>query len=272
MSDQDIIQQHYRKIAEQFGDSPQSTMTDDITRQREMSMIRAFIEVLEKRHNLQPMRVMDLGCGNGVMLADLALEHSHDYVGFDYSPDLLEIAEGRNLPNCTWQQGDARELPFADADFDAVYSERCLINILEWDGQQQALAEVVRVLRPGGFYLMIESWTDGLTNNNKAREEVGLDAISAPYHNRYFEKEETFAFLTEHFEVVHPAVFDPTGDETRFASNFLSSHYFISRVLHALVSRGDAVKNTEFVKFFSFLQPSGNYAAPQAFILQRREG
>jgi ubiquinone/menaquinone biosynthesis C-methylase UbiE len=145
-----------------------------------------------------------------------------------------------------------------------VYTERCLINILDWEGQSQALREIARVLKPGGSYLMIECFTDGLANNNKARAECGLQPIDAAYHNLYFDPEKFAAAIAP--------LFDRVTDESSFPlpGNFLSSHYFVSRVLYPAMARGEVFRNSEVAKFFSFVPPMGNYSPIQAHVLRKK--
>ena len=156
-----------------------------------------------------------------------------------------------------------------------VYSERCLINILDWEEQKQALNEICRVLKPGGFYLMLENFTDGLTNINKARKEFGLEALTEAYHNKYFDKDLFFDFMDPIFKNIDPSELnlDPSGYQ--FSNNYMSSYFFMSRFFHSLLTtavNAEFSRDTEFVKFFSFLPPIGNYAAPQAHFFQKKRG
>ncbi len=182
------------------------------------------------------------------------------------------MARARKLPRCELRLGDARALPYENGSFDLVYSERCLINILDWEGQKKALGEIHRVLRPGGHYLMVECFTDGLENNNRARRELGLPDIQGAYHNRYIQKELFLTALEGRLEALDPASLDRYARGYSFRGNFLSSHYFVSRVLYPAVLKGELVRNSEFVKFFSFLPPIGNYSAIQGYILKKGRG
>ncbi len=266
-----MIRDHYRVVAETFGASGQSTMEDEIVREKELQQIHRFVEAVGRLEGPKQLRILDLGCGNGYALSSLSAAFpNHEYCGSDFSDELLSIAKDRGLAGCIFRQADARSLPFDDDRFDAVYTERCLINIMNWEQQRQALSEIARVLRHGGYYLAIECFTDGLHNNNKARQECGLDEISAAYHNLYFEKDQFFKAVAESFTVVDSDQFRCPSDTHQWSSNFLSSHYFIARVLHPLITRGPAVKNTEFVKFFSFLPPIGNYSPIQSYVLQKK--
>jgi SAM-dependent methyltransferase len=268
VSNDEIIQSHYKIQAEKHKDSSTSTMEDVIIRQKELESIYTFFGQRDVRVICND--VLEIGCGNGYTLEQLAARYPDaKFHGLDFSHDLLSIAFQRNIPNGSFSQGDVRKLEFADNSVDIVYSERCLINLLSWEDQQKGLSEIHRVLRKGGFYFMVESFTDGFDNLNKARNELGLDNIPVAHHNLYFEKESFKDFVAPLFGIIDPASLGT--DSHALLPNFLSSHYFTARVLHPLLTKGNPnLKNTEFVKFFSFLPPSGNYAPIQMHILQKK--
>jgi ubiquinone/menaquinone biosynthesis C-methylase UbiE len=237
-------------------------MEDDYVREKELEWIRSYRDLLRRTHR-RALHILDLGCGNGFALANLA--GGDQLFGVDFSRELLEITRSRNLPGCTLTLGDARQLAFENHTFDFVYTERCLINILDWAGQAAALREIARVLKTGGDYLMIECFTDGLANNNKARADCHLPAIKEAHHNRYFEKEAFYEVIRAHFTIV-----DTSDSGLPLPWNFLSSYYFVSRVLYpAMLNGGEVVRNSEIAKFFSYLPPMGNYCPIQAFVLRK---
>ena len=244
-------------------------MEDVIIRQKELESIFSFFNLREVR--VIANKVLEIGCGNGYTLQQLAEMHANtSFHGMDFSDDLLAIAAKRKIHNGSFSQGDVRHLEFEDASFDIVYTERCLINLLSWQDEQKGLGEINRILKKGGFYFMVESFTDGFENLNKARNELGLNSIPVAHHNLYFNKELFMQFVSPFFKVVDAAGLG-TIENTALQPNFLSSHYFSARVLHPLLTKGDQnLKNTEFVKFLSFLPPSGNYAPIQAYILQKK--
>jgi ubiquinone/menaquinone biosynthesis C-methylase UbiE len=266
-SNDEVILAHYRQIAQTFGPSARSTMEDDFVREKEVEWILSYRNLLglQKR---RPLHILDVGCGNGYTLAKLCDGASSDHVtGLDFSEELLDITRERNLPNCTLVKGDVRQLQFEDETFDYVYTERCLINILDPQEQIMAIREIARVLKTGGDYLMIECFTDGLANNNKARADCGLAAIPEAHHNRYFEKDSVFNTVRDIFELVDLREF---GDAATLRSNFLSSYYFTARVLYPSMLHGsEVVRNSEVAKFFSFLPPMGNYSPIQAFAFRK---
>ncbi|HYX67710.1 MAG TPA: class I SAM-dependent methyltransferase [Terriglobales bacterium] len=270
-SPDELIRDHYRQQAEKHGASSRSTMEDEIIRGRELEFIDKFLGTAGRALRKKALKVLDLGCGNGYALELAHRSHPRNrYWGLDFSEDLLALARGRELPHCDLRSGDARALPYQQGFFDVVYTERCLINLLDPREQEKALGEIHRVLKPGGYYLMIEAFADGLENNNRARRELGLTDVPEAYHNKFFDKERFLAVVKSHFEVVEPESLDRYARGYSFCSNFLSSHYFISRVLYPAVLKGELVRNSEFIKFFTFLPPIGNYASVQAYVLKKK--
>jgi ubiquinone/menaquinone biosynthesis C-methylase UbiE len=261
-----IIIDHYNEEVEKFGLSHRSTMDDDIVRDKELEMVLQTLKYLKINNGVN--KILDLGCGNGYALGFLSSAlKGVSYYGLDYTPEMVELCKKRGISNCVFMQGDARKLPFEDNDLDFIYTERCLINILDAEEQLKAIDEIYRVLKPGGHYLMIECFTDGLENNNKARIECGMEELSARFHNLYFDKS-TFRNHIDGKLTLLPETIK-MNDGYIFYQNFLSSHYFVARVLHPLVSKGQQIKNTEFVKFFSFLEPRGNYSQIQGLLLKK---
>lgn len=91
--------------------------------------------------------VLDLACGDGALAARVVQRYpGAEVVGLDASEAELAHAERRGLP-VRWVHGYAQALPFADRSFDRVVSHLALMLM---DDVEQVLAEVRRVLRPGG--------------------------------------------------------------------------------------------------------------------------
>jgi demethylmenaquinone methyltransferase/2-methoxy-6-polyprenyl-1,4-benzoquinol methylase len=113
----------------------------------------------------RPVQVLDLCCGTG----DLALELGRRadsrtaITGLDYSAGMLELARakaarrpgGRALQ---FVEGDAAELPFGDQAFDAAGTAFAFRNVT-WRNplKERVLAEVRRVLKPGGAFVIVET-------------------------------------------------------------------------------------------------------------------
>ena len=101
-------------------------------------------------------RVLEVGFGTGNEVLDLArLAGAGGYVaGIDISPRMLAVAQRKldatpPTAKVELQVADARQLPFAEGSFDAVYSSFTL-ELFPEDDERQVLGEIRRVLRPGG--------------------------------------------------------------------------------------------------------------------------
>lgn len=93
-------------------------------------------------------RVLDLGCGDGLLLEFLAQGNERQLAGVDLSPQSLALARRRPaLSGARLEEGRAQALPFADDSFDACVSHMALMLMGEIE---QVAAEVARVLSPGG--------------------------------------------------------------------------------------------------------------------------
>ncbi|PKQ17157.1 MAG: bifunctional demethylmenaquinone methyltransferase/2-methoxy-6-polyprenyl-1,4-benzoquinol methylase UbiE [Actinobacteria bacterium HGW-Actinobacteria-7] len=104
-------------------------------------------------------RVLDLCAGTGdVALAIAAQAQPESVVVTDFTPEMLAIAEQKaqkysGATALTFAHADAQELPFADASFDVVTVAFGVRNLPHRD---RNFAEVLRVLKPGGRYVILE--------------------------------------------------------------------------------------------------------------------
>lgn len=109
---------------------------------------RVVIETLAPRRG---ERVIELGCGAGLLLREigLALGPHGLAVGIDISPDQIDAAAAAcsEAPAVVAEVGDMRALARADGVFDAAVAVQALEYVPEID---RALAEIARVLKPGG--------------------------------------------------------------------------------------------------------------------------
>ena len=115
----------------------------------------AKVDGLEKRALFalaRPQRgenALDVGCGTGNYTLDLAARGLR-CVGVDLSAGMLDVASAkcsRMSPRPDYVQASAVRLPFPDAQFDLVL---CVTALEFVEGPEDAVAEMVRVLRPGG--------------------------------------------------------------------------------------------------------------------------
>jgi 2-polyprenyl-6-hydroxyphenyl methylase/3-demethylubiquinone-9 3-methyltransferase len=96
-----------------------------------------------------PQRVLDLGCGAGLLANHLAAL-GHHVTGIDTTAENLGVARAHDATGTVvYEVADACALPYADASFDVV----CAMDLLEHVTEPEKLiGEVGRVLRPGGLF------------------------------------------------------------------------------------------------------------------------
>jgi ubiquinone/menaquinone biosynthesis C-methylase UbiE len=141
--------------------------------------------------------ILDVGCGRGAVLGLVAKRLPRGRaVGLDLwrtrdqTGNAME-ATWRNLDaegvrsRCELHTADMRSMPFPDATFDAVVSSLAIHNIDGAEGRTQTLAEVVRVLKPGGRLLI----ADLMFTATYARELSALgmeEVVKRPLGWRFF--------------------------------------------------------------------------------------
>ena len=90
------------------------------------------------------LRVLEAGCGTGLVLECLRARGARDVFGVDLSAGMLGVAreQGERVA-----QASVTDLPFPDATFDAAFSFKVLAHVPD---VQRAVAEMARVVKPGG--------------------------------------------------------------------------------------------------------------------------
>jgi SAM-dependent methyltransferase len=105
--------------------------------------VREYVTVQHRLGVDQGDRLVDIACGSGLAV-ELARLRGASCAGIDASPRLIAVARDRS-PDADLRVGDMHALPWPDASFDVATSFRGI-----WGTTPEALAEVHRVLVPGG--------------------------------------------------------------------------------------------------------------------------
>jgi SAM-dependent methyltransferase len=106
---------------------------------------QSIVRRLLRRYARKPSRILDVGCGTGA--TSELLRECGSVCGFDAHPAALRLARRRGLPVA---RASAERIPVRDAALDVVVA----LDVLEHlDDDRRALAEILRVLRPGGLLI-----------------------------------------------------------------------------------------------------------------------
>ena len=195
----------------------QAGTRDVIAKKLEIEAISTYVR--------DDMRVLDVGCGNGITAIELARRYSVHVIGIDFAEKMVAAAMGmavnqRLKGSVRFQVGDVRDLSGFSEKFDLIYTERTLINLPDWLTQRQAIVNISNLLVDGGLYVMCESSQDGLDKINSLRGLLGLPEITPPWHDRYLRDAE-----------IEQLTF--SGIKLESIIDFSSTYYFLSRVVNA---------------------------------------
>jgi SAM-dependent methyltransferase len=121
-----------------------------------------FAAIAETR----PRRILEVGPGPGELSERLAVELDAEIVAVDVSPRMVELSRRRGVDA---RLADVQDLPFEDGRFDCVVAAWMLYHVPDVD---RALAELARVLRPGGRLVAV---TNGEAHLEEMRSLAGID-------------------------------------------------------------------------------------------------
>jgi ubiquinone/menaquinone biosynthesis C-methylase UbiE len=152
-------------------------------------------QMIERSGIKKGMRVLDLGCGSGAFTTYVAraVGPAGMVNALDIQPAMLKQLknklsrrENKDINNVKLIRGNAYELPFDNRSLDLVY----MVTVLqEVPDRNKALAEVKRVLRPGGFLAVTELFPDPdypwKSTTIKLGESAGfaIDTVSGNFFN-----------------------------------------------------------------------------------------
>ncbi len=150
-------------------------------------------QLIARLHVRSDARVLDVGCGSGLFLIEMAKHlKTGKAIGIDlwFEKDQSTNSKAKTLQNglaakvsdrIEVETADMRKLPFSASTFDLVVSSLAIHNVKKPEEREQALREIIRVLKPGGKIAILDfqntrSYADFLEQNGLSQVE-----ISSPY-------------------------------------------------------------------------------------------
>ena len=95
---------------------------------------------------------LDFGCADGGYDEEMLARGLEAVTGVDVEESRIAESKRRNLPNARYTEFDGHTLPFADGTFDGTFMNEVFEHVAD---ERQALAEIHRVLKPGGTLVLI---------------------------------------------------------------------------------------------------------------------
>ncbi|MFH1536886.1 MAG: class I SAM-dependent methyltransferase [Patescibacteria group bacterium] len=256
------IKEFWKEQAKEFKESDLATAPDTYYRDLEINRIEAYLK--------DAKNILDIGCGNGYSTIKFAKKYKKaKFLGIDYSEEMVKYAskslsKNKNLKNrVKFAVGDvlslSKHLPDENR-FDFIISERCLINLRNWEEQKKALLEMKKILKKNGRIILCENTQEGLARLNELRKRQNLFSIKVRWHNFYMPEKKLIEFSKKHFRVED-------------INNIGSLYYIISRVVYAKLA---ALENKEpeylhpINKIASQLPSIGNFSPNYIFLLKNK--
>jgi SAM-dependent methyltransferase len=137
-----------------------------------------------------PARVLEVGGGSGELAERIVREVGAELIGVDQSERMVNIQRSKGIDA---RVGDVRDLPFAAGEFDVAIAAWMLYHVPDLD---RALAELARVLRPGGRLVAVTNGAQHLS------ELWNLAGRQSPNSTSQFRSENAEERQRRHFEHV----------------------------------------------------------------------
>lgn len=140
-----------RQAQTEYFNSVAGRLTKDYCPGRSWEAIGQFLVRLIPR-----IDIVDLGAGEG-LLSQMLAENAREVVCVDNSPKMVQLgsalAEKNEIPNLRYVLGDIESVPLPDSIFDVAILSQALHHAQK---PARAIAEAMRILRPGGHLLVID--------------------------------------------------------------------------------------------------------------------
>jgi len=178
IDDAHAVRQEYTRLANRYD-------------RRWAGYIRATVDETVRRVTIRPGdRVLDVGCGTGVLLASVvASTPGATLVGLDLCHEMLRVAQRRVPSGTVLVTADAESLPFGPGTFDVVVSNS---SFHYWKAPARGMAEISRVLATGGRFVVTD-WCDDYVTCRIC--DLALRLFRRP-HQRVYGLDECRAFAT----------------------------------------------------------------------------
>jgi len=214
------IKRHWERSGERFPSDSKITPTsrDPYLGKLERENILACLN--------EKYTCLEIGCGGALHTVHYA-KRVKRLLAIDVADSLINVANKRlqqeGIDNVELYVGSVLDIDerFKGKQFDCVISQRCLINLPDWESQRNAISQVYNLLADEGIFLLTEGLQDNLDNLNSMRTRFSLPEIKVVDYNRNFVSGDLEIFVQQYFEVIEKRHYGP--------------YLFFSRVYHPLV-------------------------------------
>lgn len=223
------IKLHWTELAKTKGDGLGATTRTETIKKLEIDALRRWVD----KKNNGWSKILEIGCGNGTNCIELSKFFSDiQFYGVDYVEEMIVKAKERavGIPNVKFCTDDVTVLDSEitlSNKFDAIITDRCLINLNTIELQKKALRNIFEHIEEGGFFFMIENSVFSYGNQNELRSTVGLEKRTPAEFNLFLDDSVIIEFLEKELSVTLEMV-----------DNFASLHDLMLYVIEPLANNG----------------------------------
>lgn len=236
------------------------TSRDPYLGELEESFIMSYLE--------KDCDVFEIGCGDALHTLKYA-RSVKSILGLDISKSLIHTAQERavreGINNAHFLVGSIINLSdiIGNKKFDRIISQRCIINLPQWEYQKEVLLQMGSMLREGGLLIMTEGFQEELDNLNEIRKRIGLSSVVTVKYNKNLLHSEFDPFIVQYFQIksIHDYGF----------------YLVLSRIYHPLAVLPEDPKHddklNEISKRLSCLMPAPDfrrYSYNLCYVLQKK--
>lgn len=183
---------------------------EDVESMYDKHLLKSEIDLIQ-RYIPDGAKVLDAGCGEGEATYVYSQIPGVTVQGVDFSETRLSKASERlaTRENVILKKVDFLGSYDLDRDYDAIISQRLLINLPEWKVQAKVISDLASRLAKGGTLIMLEGSQQGVDELNRFRGLLGLDPIPVKWHNLFFDDDALVRHLAK--EGLNLAAHDGVG-------------------------------------------------------------
>ncbi len=216
------------------------------------------LEIAAIKRRISSGSILDCGCGNGYTLLSLAkVLPGVRMKGVDFSENLIAgantlkaqfAAELKSTPE--FEVDDIFRYIAHDAEtFDVIITERVIVNLPTEALQEEIILGIIRKLKPGGSYLMVEGTLEGFARLNVLRADAGLETIPDVYPGNESSKKPEEDRIR--------AIVQQSGVAEIVAVDNFSFYNLVSKIVHPLLVAPEQPQFSAKINQFAALAQEG---------------
>lgn len=240
------IKEYWNLRAKEIGDSLYTTSNDPHLKIIELKCLNRYLPKSGK--------TLEVGCGNGYNLRNVHRPNMQ-FVGLDISEEMIKLARLNDKRN-KYIVGDVLSMKFKE-EFECIFTNRCLINIVDPLLQIKAIENIHWALKKEGKFILLEQSIEQVERINKIRGKLHIPPIIPPKYNLYIRWNNISGIINELFHI------EKIGNPS-------SIYYFTSRIINAFFKGNDARYGDILNKISVKLPQIGNWGTLILIIMNKK--